>query len=151
MLAAGMNAKPSCDVETLVPHRCPMRLVRTLRAAGERWAETETVVEPGWPTVEEDGVDPVLLIELIAQSVAVHTGWLRRSIEPLGGRGLLVGVRQSTLAPGRVALGTGLRTRVEQVRQVEGYVVFTGEVRAGERVLCTAEVQAFRPDEERTA
>jgi predicted hotdog family 3-hydroxylacyl-ACP dehydratase len=142
-----MTAEPTCNVEDLVPHRAPMRLVRALLAVGDGWAETEAVVERSWPTAAEDGVDPVVLIEVIAQSVGVHTGWTRRSVEPMGGRGLLVGIRRASLEPGRIAVGTMLRTRVEQVRQVENYVVFTGEVRDGERVLCAAEIQAFRPDD----
>jgi predicted hotdog family 3-hydroxylacyl-ACP dehydratase len=142
-----MTAEPTCNVEDLVPHRAPMKLVRALVTVGEHWAETEAVVESTWPTAAEDGVDPVVLIELIAQSVGVHTGWTRRSIEAMGGRGLLVGIRRASLEPERIAVGTVLRTRVEQVRQVENYVVFTGEVRRGECVLCAAEIQAFRPDD----
>lgn len=142
-----LSAEPPCGVEGLVPHRERMKLVRTLERVGEDWAETETVVEDGWPMFLDGGVEPVVLVELIAQSVGVHTGWVRRHIEPMGGRGLLVGVRHATFPPGRVACGTRLRTRVDQVRQIETYVVYAGTVRDGDRMLCEAEIQAFRPDD----
>jgi predicted hotdog family 3-hydroxylacyl-ACP dehydratase len=147
MLRAGMTAEPPCDVEGFVPHRGRMKLVRTLAAVGEDWAETEAVVDETWPTCDAAGVDPVVLVELIAQSVGVHTGWVRRHIEAMGGRGLLVGVRRADFPPARIAAGTPLRTRVELARQVESYVVFRGTVRDGDRVLCEAEIQAFRPED----
>jgi predicted hotdog family 3-hydroxylacyl-ACP dehydratase len=142
-------AEPPCGVEGLVPHRERMKLVRTLERVGDDWAETAAVVDESWPTYADGGVEPVVLVELIAQSVGVHTGWVRRHIEAMGGRGLLVGVRRATFAPGRVACGTPLLARVEQVRQVENYVVYTGAVRDGDRVLCELELQAFRPDDGR--
>ena len=142
-----MTAEPPFDVEDLVPHRGRMKLVRALVSAAKGAAETEALVEEGWPTCCGGSVDAVVLVELIAQSVGVHMGWQRRHVERMGGRGLLVGVRRASFEVSRVPVGTVLRTRVREARSVESFVVFTGTVAGGGATLCEAEIQAFRPEE----
>ena len=63
------------DLDKLMPHREPMRLVKRVMDVGRDWAITESVVREGWPLCRGDSVNPVVLVELVAQSATVFLGW----------------------------------------------------------------------------
>lgn len=144
---AGERQDEHWNVEELIPHRGRMKLVGSLEAQGEGWAETRSEVGQSWPLCTGSAVDAVMLVELIAQSASLLIGWQRRHIEPQGGTGMLVGVREASFSCEQVPLDAVLRTRIDILRSFGSYVVFHGTVRQGEQVLCQAEIQAFRPDE----
>ena len=134
-------------IETCIPHRIPMRLVDRLLASQDDQATVETQVRPHWPGANAGFVDPVLLIELVAQSVAVLVGWQRRHEEKMGGRGLLVGVRKTEIQCERLRVGDRLRSHVKLLYKVENYAVYQGQVLDDEgRLLAQVELQSYRPD-----
>ena len=77
----------------LVPHEPPMRLVDTLLLVGERKAAVETVVDESCLFLDEDGnLDPVALVEMLAQTAALFNGFRTRHLEP-DSAGFLLGAR----------------------------------------------------------
>ena len=134
------------DPEELIPHRGRMRLVERVVGLGEGWLESATRVASTWPTCDDSAVEALVLVEVLAQTAALLTGWERRDIEAQGGRGGLVGVRRAHFAQDRVPVGTELLARVTVLRRVQGYRVFEGRVTDGTRTLCDGELQAMRPD-----
>jgi predicted hotdog family 3-hydroxylacyl-ACP dehydratase len=139
----------SCDIESLIPHRAPMRIVERVCAADDSSIETVSTVRETWPTLEAGHVGGLMLVELIAQSAAALAGWIDR--EEGGGTkpGYLVGVPRAEICRPRVRVGTVLRCHARITQAIDNYRAFEGRVTddAGAQ-LVTATIQAIRPDEE---
>ena len=61
-------------IEDVIPHRGRMRLVDTILIVEADLAVTQATVRPDWPLMTPDGVHPIILIELAAQTAAVSSG-----------------------------------------------------------------------------
>jgi predicted hotdog family 3-hydroxylacyl-ACP dehydratase len=140
-----MSTEIPQDIEALLPHRPPMRLVQKVAALDEYRIETVSVASDSWPTAEGGHIRSLLLIELIAQSAAALQGWRERDKGP-GKGGLLVGVRDSRFNRSRIPVGARLHCHVTISHGVESYCAFDGRVtdEMGEEIM-TASVQAYRP------
>ena len=124
------------DLETLLPHRGGMLLLSGIVSFDPQGATTRAVVRENWPLTGVDGADPLVLIELVAQTAAVNNGW--EIIQTHGPerhhRGWIVGIRSARLGVDRIALGTELEIRsrnqfaYEEFREIEGTVSVEGEV-----------------------
>ena len=68
----------SIDIEQLIPHRLPMRLVETVVEIDNESIKTTAVVQDTWPTARDGHAQTLMLIELIAQTAAVLQGWRER-------------------------------------------------------------------------
>jgi predicted hotdog family 3-hydroxylacyl-ACP dehydratase len=135
------------DVEKLIPHRLPMRLVEEMVRVDDQSIETTAVVRETWPTAENGCVRSIVLVELVAQSAAVLQGWKERHEKEAGIGGLLVGIQQATPTQPTVAIGTRLVCNVRISHGAPNYRAFEGEVKdAASMVLLTAAIQAYRPD-----
>jgi radical SAM protein with 4Fe4S-binding SPASM domain len=77
----------------LVPHEPPMRLVDSLLLVGERKAAADAVVDESCIFLDEEGnLDPVALVEMLAQTAALFNGFRTRHLEP-DSAGFLLGVK----------------------------------------------------------
>jgi predicted hotdog family 3-hydroxylacyl-ACP dehydratase len=142
-----MTTAAPIDVEKLIPHRHPMRLVEEVVTIDEDAVETSSVVRDTWPTAEHGCVRTVVLVELIAQSAAVLQGWKERRENDTALGGLLVGIQHATLTRPTVPVGARLLCTVRISHGLTNYLAFEGEVKdeAG-AVWLTGAIQAFRPD-----
>jgi 3-hydroxymyristoyl/3-hydroxydecanoyl-(acyl carrier protein) dehydratase len=135
-------------LETLIPHRRPMRIVDELTRVENDLSVSATTVRESWPLVDESGAYSVLLLEVIAQTASALIGWEGRHDDGEPGKGYLVGVRQASLPVTRVPMGTSLTCRVETQMKRDNYAVFKGQVStAADGNICEAEMQAFKPPE----
>lgn len=132
-------------IETYIPHRDRMRLVEELLEADDAHAVTAATVGPDWPLGEDGLLNPLIFIELIAQTTAAGATWKNMHGEGKGEimTGYLVGVRRASFGAAGVPPGARLVTSSRSVLEVEDYAVFEGEVRRGEDVVATAELQLF--------
>ncbi len=136
----------ACTVADLIPHRGRMCLIDGIETIDEQHGGVLlTRVGPDWPLVEGDRLDPLVLVEVVAQAAAVLAGWQRRHQERMGGRGWLVGVRRTELPAEPPAVGDVLRVRVQVDYEVEAYAVFKGRVERAGRTLAEVEIQTYRP------
>jgi predicted hotdog family 3-hydroxylacyl-ACP dehydratase len=136
------------DIEALIPHRRPMRLVEEVVTVEAEAIVTASVVRDTWPTAERGSVRALVLVELIAQSAAVLQGWNERRDGKTATGGLLVGIPQATPCQPTVPLGARLLCSVRITHGAPNYLAFEGEVKDTGGVLwLTAAIQAFRPDE----
>ncbi|HEY6000636.1 MAG TPA: hypothetical protein VI078_15220 [bacterium] len=136
MGAEGTQGGPNVDLETLVPHRGRMLLLSEIVSFDTDEATCRAVVREGWPLTGEGGADPLVLIELVAQTAAVNNGWnIIQTQEPgRHHRGWIAGIKSARLGVDRIALGTALTTRArnqfayEEFREIEGTVSIGAEV-----------------------
>jgi predicted hotdog family 3-hydroxylacyl-ACP dehydratase len=83
----------------LLPHREPMVLVEEVLEVDRTVARTCSTVRTSWPLAEPDGVQPLVLIELAAQTAGVCNGWDRINTKGPDSEkmGYLVGVKRARL------------------------------------------------------
>lgn len=95
------------DIEALVPHRGNMLLISEIISYDERQAAAAAVVAQHWPLTTQAGANPLVLIELVAQTAAINNGWeLIRSRSPnKDHRGWIVGIKSARLFVDRIAVG----------------------------------------------
>jgi predicted hotdog family 3-hydroxylacyl-ACP dehydratase len=136
------------NIEDLIPHRDRMKLLEEVVETTSEEAVTRTTVAPRWPLVREDenagaSVDPVVFIEIVAQTAAVHVSARTRQ-NAADRRGWMVGIKKADFFTGPVPVGTVLTTRVRSLQSIENYDVLEGEVSSAKGLLARIEIQVFR-------
>lgn len=148
-IVAGANG--NMDIEALIPHRDRMKLIDCIVEISERGAITTARVSDRWPLHADGGVDPLVLIELVAQTAAVHISGTRpKGSGEVDRRGWMVGIKSAEFFAGRIPLGTVLKTVVNSLYKIEQYSVLEGEVYAGADLMGRIEVQVLRESENKT-
>lgn len=123
-----------------------MRLVDSLLACDETTGSAETVLTPGHPLLTGSGeLEPVALLELLAQSYAAIKGYR----DSLSGRpvrkGFLVGVqRLEFFAPARE--GDRLVIRLRETGTVGAFFLAEGEVLRDETILAEGALRLWCPE-----
>jgi predicted hotdog family 3-hydroxylacyl-ACP dehydratase len=134
--------------ERLIPHRAPMRLVDRLISFADGDGTTEATL-PGKSVVagEDGAIDPVALVELIAQSYAAVKGYddLVRG-KPVS-EGFLVGIRKLRVT-GKAFADDRLLTTVKTVGTFEGFAVVEGTVTRGDEPLASGTLKLWITEKE---
>ena len=140
-------SEANIDIEQLIPHRLPMRLVESIASVDDATVVTRARVSDTWPTVRDGRAQTLILIELIAQTAAVLQGWRERSEGKAGTGGLLVGIPEAKPQTTTIPVGTHLVCTVHISHGAQNYLAFTGQVAGADGVLWLAgSIQAYRPD-----
>ena len=136
------------DIESLIPHRRSMRLIEEMLEIGEDRCVTAAVADPRWPLAEEGGVNPIVLIELAAQSIGAFFG--ERELSGEGGPprpGWLVGVKNAAFFVTRVPFGERITVTVRSIREEGTYVEVEGIAEINSAVAGEIHLQVYRPGE----
>jgi predicted hotdog family 3-hydroxylacyl-ACP dehydratase len=138
----------SLTIETLLPHRGRMLLVDEILEINERQAKTLSVVREGWPLFKDGFCNPLILIELVAQTSGIHNGLTRLKergvVEDNGG--WLVGVKRAVFHTGAIARGKRITTTAknafvfDDLREIAGSASIDGAI-AAEVVLQVMEAK----------
>jgi predicted hotdog family 3-hydroxylacyl-ACP dehydratase len=142
------NDSPSvcADIEKLIPHRAPMRLVQAITRIDDESIETASVVQDSWPTARDGCVRTLVLIELVAQTAAALQGWRERHDRESGAGGLLVGVHEAKLHKAVLPVGSHLRCFARISYGAPKYLAFEGRVEDADGTRWfSGSIQAFRP------
>jgi predicted hotdog family 3-hydroxylacyl-ACP dehydratase len=142
-----VNEKSLFDIDHLIPHRAPLRLIDRILQADEDHIEALSVVKESWPLCHSQGADVILAIEVIAQGAAALHGY-RKGWQDEPRVGFLVGVKEARFYAQYLPLKAELTVNIEIVSLIGNYGVFKGEVRLGDGLICEALVQAMEPDDE---
>jgi len=133
------------DIEKLIPHRDRMKLINEVLEIDNDKVITSTRVSDKWPLYQEGFVDPVVLIEIVAQTAAAHIRW-KKGVDKGGGGGWLVGIKSAEFFLDRIPLHTMLITTVKPLSGVENYNVLEGTVSADNDILSRVHIQVFRSE-----
>ena len=124
----------------LVPQEPPMRVIDRLLSVGERKASVEAVVDESCIFLDEAGnLDPVALVEMLAQTAALFNGFRTRHLEP-DSAGFLLGVKKfKVYEPVRVNdrlqinaskdMGFGAFSMVNGIVERDGVRVAEGQIK----------------------
>jgi predicted hotdog family 3-hydroxylacyl-ACP dehydratase len=133
------------DVFALLPQKPPMVMVDKLLECTGQKAITGFKIEPGNLLVKNDLFSESGLIENMAQSAALMTGWLA-SMEQDGEQKNPIGVigavkdLQVFFLP---LAGSDILTEIEVLYKVANATIVTGKVISGDRVAATCELKIF--------
>ena len=130
------------DIDTLVPHRRPLRLIDEVLTVDGDTAETAAVVTPEWPTFAAGAADALVMIELVAQTAAVIGGYKALTGSSSGSprKGMLVGIKQADFMVDSLPRGTRIVTQattrplLENFKQIHGIVTIDKQV-VGKMIL----------------
>ena len=142
-----VNEKSPLDIDHLIPHRAPLRLIDRILQADNDHLEAIAVVKKTWPLCSSEGTDVILAIEVIAQAAAALHGY-RKGWQDEPRVGFLVGIRDARFYVQYLPLKAELTVNVKIVSLLGNYCVFKGEVRLADELICKAQVQAIEPDDE---
>lgn len=124
------------SVESLLPHRGRMLLVDQILDLDDSQATTLSVARRSWPLCTDDQVNPLILIEVVAQTAGVHNGLLR--IKTRGkaevNRGWLVGIKKAVFHVSAIPAGARITTTsrnafvFDNLREIFGQASIDGRV-----------------------
>jgi len=136
------------NLENLLPHRGRMLLVDEIMEVDDQQAKTLSVVREDWPLFEDGFCNPLILIELVAQTSGIHNGLTRLKKRGAGEKigGWLVGVKRAAFHTPAIACGKRIVTTAknafafEDLREIAGSANIDGAI-AAEVVLQVMEAK----------
>jgi predicted hotdog family 3-hydroxylacyl-ACP dehydratase len=134
------------DIEALIPHRGRMKLIDDVLDVNDDSAVTSAIVTERWPLCHGSFVDPIVLIEIVAQTASVHISWKKGADKGVGGGGWIVGIKSADFFLDRIPLHTELITTVRNLYSAENYNVLEGTVTAGKNIIGRIQIQVFRSE-----
>ena len=137
------------NIEELIPHRDRMKLVDEVIEVNEQTAVTQSTVTENWPLFEEDYVNPIVLIELVAQTAGISLGWTEKKnkgIDPEG-KGWLVGIKEAAFYLERIPLNSQIITDSKKVFDFDNYKEIRGIARIKGEIAGKVTVQVVQSDQ----
>ncbi len=134
------------DVEKILPHRDRLKLIDEILEADDGKAVTVSVVSDKWPLFSDNAVNPIILIELIAQTTGIAVGYKKLKETGKGVYGWIVGVKQVDFSVQEIPIGSRLINNVSLNYDHDSYIVFNGTVESDGKIICSMEIQLFSPE-----
>jgi predicted hotdog family 3-hydroxylacyl-ACP dehydratase len=136
------------EIEKLIPHRDGMKLVDEIIEVEDKSAITASTVTERWPLLHNNAVNPIIMVELVAQSIGIGVGYHRLQDTGKGVYGWIVGIKQANFSVSGIPVGTRLINRVASKHEHEGYAVFKGTVEdaSTKKIFCEIELQVYSPE-----
>jgi predicted hotdog family 3-hydroxylacyl-ACP dehydratase len=132
------------DIESLIPHRKKIKIVSGILDIQETSAVGSAIVDSKWPLYDGEAANSLVLIEAIAQTAAIIEGYKRKQRGESGVKGWLVGIKNAEFYEEKIPVNTNLIIMLESKYSFDNYGVVEGTVKAGEKILVTATLQAMR-------
>lgn len=132
------------DIESLIPHREPIRIITDVVELKDDSGIAAAVVNEGWPLCDGRAVRSLILIEAIAQTAALIEGYKRKKEGKDGVKGWLVGIKSAKFKQDFIPLGTRITVAVRSLYAFDQYGVVEGIVKSDNDILLTATLQAMR-------
>ena len=132
------------DIESLIPHREPIRIITDVIELKDNSGIAAAVVNERWPLCDGRAVHSLILVEAIAQTAALVEGYKRKKEGKDGTKGWLVGIKSAEFKNDFIPLGTRITVAVRSLYALDEYGVIEGEVKSGDDILLTAILQAIR-------
>ncbi len=135
-------------IETLVPHRGLMLLISEIITFDDQHAVAAAVVSERWPLTTLAGANPLVLIELVAQTAALNNGWELIQRQDTGGdhRGWIVGIKSARLLVDCIPVGTTITIESRNEFQYESFRGILGVARIGNQVAAEVSLQLIQAE-----
>jgi predicted hotdog family 3-hydroxylacyl-ACP dehydratase len=132
------------DIESLIPHREKIKIISGIIDIQEHSAVSSATVNSEWPLFDGEAVHSLIIIEAIAQTAAIIEGYKRKQRGESGVKGWLVGIKNAEFNVDKIPVNTNLTIMLESKYSFDNYGVVEGTVKAGEKIVASATLQAMR-------
>ena len=129
------------QIEDFLPQRGSMLLLDHVVHVDEIGGIFRAKANDQWPLIDQRGVNPMVLIELVAQGGGVCISWnIQKQHEKMPSSGWIVGVKQASFYVNFIPVGATIETRVtlghhyDNLRELIG-TAHVGTTLAGEMTL----------------
>lgn len=132
------------NIDELVPHRRPLRLIDEILGVDEDSAVSAATISPQWPLLADGAANPIVLIELVAQTAAALGGYKKRKKNddaPIGS-GLIVAIKSATFFIDQIPLYSRIVTRSTTRYLIDNFKEITGVAKIGETVVAEITLQS---------
>ncbi|MEZ5198915.1 MAG: hypothetical protein R2764_21815 [Bacteroidales bacterium] len=130
------------DVLSLIPQRPPFIMVGQLRYADEKKAESSFIVSTDNVLTNDGFFSEAGIIENIAQSAALHAGFVARKLGREPPRGMIGGIKN--LSIGRLPkVEEVINTTISLEHEVINAKIVKGIVSVGQYVIAECEMKVF--------
>ena len=134
-------------IEDLIPHRQRLRLIDTITSVDQDHAETRATVRPDWPLMTPGGANPIVLIELAAQTAGVCLGW-SQTLKPDEQRGQtggwLVGIKRAHFSVHTIPVETCITIRSENRMAIDQYREISATASISETPIAEIQLQVLQ-------
>ena len=134
-------------VEMLIPHRPPLRLITRLLEFKNQSGVVESVVSADNILLNDDTLDPLAMIEMMAQSYAAVKGYNDLLLGEQVKKGFLVDLKKF-IVRNLCREEDRLIIRVETVASIGGFAVANGEVIREGKIVASGTVKFWVPGEQ---
>jgi len=133
-------------VEDLLPHRGAMLLIGEVLEVDDLHAVTLSTVAATWPLADGQGVPPLILIELAAQTAGICNGWNRIRTQGLDSEqmGWLVAVKRAKFFIDHLPLGSVLRARAENTLVFDKFREVTSQLHHKDQLVAEVVLQLYQ-------
>lgn len=143
-----MNAieRSGLTIEDLLPHRGTMLLIGEVLEVDDLYAVTLSTVAATWPLADGQGVPPLMLIELAAQTAGICNGWNRIRIQGLDSEqmGWLVAVKRAEFFTDHLPLGSVVRARAENTLVFDTFREVTSQLHHNDQLVAEVVLQLYQ-------
>ena len=135
-------------IEMLVPHRGRMLLISEIITLDDQQAISAAVVTENWPLTTLAGANPLVLIELVAQTAALNNGWvlIQREGPDSDNRGWIVGIKSARLLVDCIAVGTTITIESHNQFQYDNFREIQGIAKIGDQIAAEVTLQLMQAD-----
>lgn len=131
------------QVDKIIPHKPPMRIIDTLDKLGERSAFCSALINKDMPFIEEDGsIDNVAYLEMIAQSIAALNGFRNLNESGSSPEGYLLGGKSLAIF-GKAREGDRLSIMVFKYARYGGFGIVKGIVSNKNEIIARGEIKVW--------
>ncbi|MCF8055959.1 MAG: hypothetical protein K9K37_04900 [Desulfocapsa sp.] len=133
-------------LEDLLPHRGNMLLIDEILEVDETHAVTSAVISESFPLFSEGGVEPLIMVELAAQTAGVCNGLDRMKTQgnDSSNLGWLVGVKRAQFFIDYIPLGSTVVTRSQNVHNYENLREVSSVLHVDDTVIGELTLQLFK-------
>lgn len=137
-------------LEDLLPHRGDMLLISEILTVDNRRAQTLSRVNKSWPMADTQGVPPLILVELAAQTAGVCNGWdrIRAKGRDSNQMGWLVGIKKASFTVESLPFGATITTIAENTYSFENLREVSCELSMDNEIIGRATLQLFQASEQ---
>ncbi len=135
------------SLEDLLPHRQSMLLLDTILAVDGKTAVVTCKVDPAWPMAGEQGVLPLITVELAAQAAGVCNGWVRIHEQGFDSEqtGWLVAVKRADFFCAELPFGMVLTIEAENTLAFDKFREITSRIHHQDQLIAEVVLQLYQP------
>ena len=138
------------SIESLLPHRGRMLLLEEILQADKTLAISRQTVSDRWPLCDGEGVNPIILIELVAQTAGICNGLDRVSTHGAEAdrKGWLVGIKKTIIDVERLPLGAEILVKARNHFVFDSFREIGGTAHMDDRQIAEVVLQVVRAEVE---